>query len=350
MDKIILFICCLALFASTVEMVYKIVPVLIAVIFSAALGYVDKKKAAVGIYIFFTVASFFYRELIYFLPLIAYDIMSGETSWFLFLGLLPYLTGFSGLPITGLVLIPLFMGLGYFLKRRTIMLETIKTDYYKLRDNTKETALQLENKNRQLLEKQDYELNLATLAERNRIARDIHDNVGHLLSRSILQTGALLATTKDQGAKEGLTKIKETLTEAMDSIRNSVHDLHEESFDLEVEIQSLLNQFTFCPVTFEYDILDNPSKEIKYCFVSVVKEALSNVIRHSNGNLVKVRVREHPGFYQLVFWDNGKVEKMGQGIGLENIEDRVKKLKGNVNFGMSDGFRIFISIPKEFEE
>ena len=58
--------------------------------------------------------------------------------------------------------------------------------------------------------RQDYEINLATLNERNRIARDIHDNVGHLLTRSILQIGALLTIYKDNTIKEGLNSIKDT--------------------------------------------------------------------------------------------------------------------------------------------
>ena len=45
---------------------------------------------------------------------------------------------------------------------------------------------------------QDYEIHLATLKERNRIAREIHDNVGHLLSRSLLQTGALQVMNHDK--------------------------------------------------------------------------------------------------------------------------------------------------------
>lgn len=349
-DKLILFICCLALFASTVEAGYKIVPVLIVIIFSALLSYVEGKNLSIGLFIAFVALCFYDQRLIYFLPLIAYDMMSGQVPKITVMVFLPYLSALSNLQASGLVMIPLFLGLGYFLKERTRSLETMKTDYYRLRDNTKEAALQLEKKNRDLMEKQDYELNLATLAERNRIARDIHDNVGHLLSRSLLQTGALLATTKEEVTKKGLAQMKETLTEAMDSIRNSVHDLHEESFDLEVEIKSLINQFTFCPVTFDYDLGNNPPKAIKYCFIAVVKEALSNVIRHSNGNQVKISVREHPGFFQLVFWDNGTVKAMGQGIGLVNMEDRVKALTGNVNITTDDGFRIFISIPKDFEE
>ena len=56
----------------------------------------------------------------------------------------------------------------------------------------------MEQKNKELLEKQDYEIQVATLNERNRIAREIHDSVGHLLSRSILQLGALKAVHRQE--------------------------------------------------------------------------------------------------------------------------------------------------------
>ncbi len=55
---------------------------------------------------------------------------------------------------------------------------------------SEEHTLLLSEKNKALLEKQDYEIYAATLRERNRIAREIHDNVGHVLSRSILMTAA----------------------------------------------------------------------------------------------------------------------------------------------------------------
>ena len=56
----------------------------------------------------------------------------------------------------------------------------------------------LQEKNKNLMEKQDYEIYLATLRERNRIAREIHDNVGHMPSRSILQMGALITIHKEE--------------------------------------------------------------------------------------------------------------------------------------------------------
>ena len=56
----------------------------------------------------------------------------------------------------------------------------------------------LQKKNKALQEKQNYEIYAATLRERNRIAREIHDNVGHLLSRTILLTGAAKTLNRDK--------------------------------------------------------------------------------------------------------------------------------------------------------
>ncbi|MFW6022121.1 MAG: sensor histidine kinase [Halanaerobiaceae bacterium] len=237
----------------------------------------------------------------------------------------------------------------YFLKQRTSSLKNAKNKYQKLRDNTMEISLQLEKQNKELLDKQDYEVNLATITERNRIARDIHDNVGHLLSRSILQIGALLAIDNNEKTKKKLVLIKNTLSEAMDSIRASVHNLHEESIDLQTEIHKLVENFSYCSIIIDYGVESNPEKDIKYCFIAIIKEALSNIIKHSNADSVRIIVREHPGFYQLIIHDNGTIinYEPDNGIGIKNIEERITTLNGNVNFDTENGFRIFISIPKK---
>ncbi len=63
-------------------------------------------------------------------------------------------------------------------------------------DSSEERTLLLSQKNKALQEKQDYEIYNATLKERNRIAREIHDNVGHVLSRSILMMLPAKPSTK----------------------------------------------------------------------------------------------------------------------------------------------------------
>ena len=72
---------------------------------------------------------------------------------------------------------------------------------------------------------------------------------------------------------------------------------------------------------WDYDI----PKEIKYSFIAITKEALNNVMRHSNANEVKILAREHPGLYQLIIEDNGTSDKRIQsdGDGEEYIEQEV---------------------------
>jgi len=345
-DKLIIFIICVALYIPSVRNLYMIVPILTAIIFSAMLSYLDDERITLGAIIIYSIICCFEPEFLFFIPLICYDILIFKFKWALVFVLPPLMVNANKMLLS--ISIAVYILVAYLLKYRTLSLQSIKKDYFKLRDNTKEFSIQLEEKNKELMEKQDYEINLATSNERNRIARDIHDNVGHMLSRSILQIGALLTISKDEETKESLRLIKDTLSEAMDSIRNSVHDLHDESIDLQNEIKALIDNFKFCPIEFDYDVETNLDKNLKYCFITVTKEALSNVISHSNATKVFVAIREHPALYQLIIRDNGSncSYKSENGIGIKNITDRVATANGNVNISCDKGFKIFISIPK----
>ena len=243
----------------------------------------------------------------------------------------------------------LYTGLSALLKLRTLALSRSRRDYKDLTDNAKEISLHLEQKNKELLEKQDYEIQVATLNERNRIAREIHDSVGHLLSRSILQLGALKAVHRQEPELNAqLDTLKSTLSPAMDSIRKSVHDLHEESIDLRSQLETLCRGFTFCPISLQYDCGAMPL-ELKYCLIAIVREALSNIMRHSNATAAQVSAVEFPGFYQMIVQDNGTRQAAGDraGIGLRNMEERLAAFHGNLTVSRKNGFRLFITIPKE---
>lgn len=239
--------------------------------------------------------------------------------------------------------------LGCLLEYSTSSYEALEHEYRRTRDNDQELALLLEEKNKTLQEKQDYEIYAATLKERNRIAREIHDNVGHLLSRSILMTGALKAMNKQENLDGSLKDLDHSLNHAMDSIRNSVHDLHDEAVNLQEVLESLVSEFQFCDIEFRYDISQKVPSNIKYSFISIVKEALANVMKHSNATKVQLLVREHPALYQLSISDNGTsyVTRSSSGIGLVNMKDRINALGGNIQFTNDNGFHIFITIPKE---
>lgn len=347
-NKTILFLICVALYLTKANSSYVIIPILVTISISAILSYLESEYVKLCIFILSIFLCFFRPSFLFFIPLICYDSISFKIRWTWLLSYLPLFNqSINTISDFNWLIATLILG-SFVLKYRTVALENLERDFHNVRDSAMEISLQLEMQNKEILEKQDYEIHLATLTERNRIARDIHDNVGHLLSRSILQIGALLAVNKDEPTKNSLIEVKSTLSEAMDSIRASVHNLHEKSIDLHSEIQKLVDNFTFCSIKFKYELESDPSKNIKYCFISVIKEALSNIIKHSNATEVSIFIIEHPALFQLVVHDNGSKASYNieNGIGLKNIMDRVANIDGNVNINNDQGFRIFISVPK----
>lgn len=239
----------------------------------------------------------------------------------------------------------------FLLAEETRTREALEAELRRTQDDSTERDLLLTEKNRSIQEKQDYEIYTATLRERNRIAREIHDNVGHLLSRSILLVGAAKAVSKDAALTPTLDSLDTTLNSAMNSIRTSVHDLRDEAVNLEEAVRSLVSDFTFCPVRFQYDAGRTVPRDVKYAFISISKEALSNIMRHSNATEAVLTIREHPALYQLCIEDNGTmIRKSENGMGLSNMRDRVEKLGGNIHFSAEKGFRILATIPKRRQD
>lgn len=358
-DKSLLFICCFTLYMLEVRSDYAVVPVIIVIILSCLSTYMDNRRLKLGFYLIYIACCQLIPSCFVFLPLILYDIALYDYQILAFLALFPFFLHFSHFNQSILALNFIFIILAWVFKYKTISSIRFQSEYNELRDTSKELSLLQEEKNQSIMENQDYEINVATLNERNRISKDIHDNIGHLLSRSLLQIGALLTITKDETIREGLTSLKESISDGMDSIRQSIHNMHDESIDLYTSIDSLVKEFTFCEINFEYDMKSNPDIKLKYSLIAIIKEALANIIKHSNATEVSVCLREHPAMYQLIILDNGTMEEQKKlrlsklienqlydGIGLQNIIDRVKNFQGNINISIEKGFKIFITIPK----
>ncbi len=347
-DKaVILMICVIASIAGG-GLTAPVITLLLSVGCSSISQYMSGKRS--GAVIIFLVSSMciFIPEFFCGAPLMLYDALWEKKPALA----LPCLTVIIRLSrFTPLQLAIIFIGLiiAYILYQRTMDLEHTHEKLNSLRDVSVERTDTLERQNRQLTENQDSEIYLATLAERNRIAREIHDNVGHMLTRSILQVGAFQVINKDENLKEPLESLKDTLNTAMTSIRHSVHNLYDNSIDLRSAVEECLkaaeNRFE---IFFEYDVTGEVDKSIKLCLIGVAKESVSNCIKHSNGDKINIILREHPAFYQLAVEDNGCCEKIQPGgIGLINMKDRADKAGGIINFTTSKkGFKVFLSVPK----
>lgn len=248
--------------------------------------------------------------------------------------------------------------LSLFWEHFRIRYETLLSTSKKARDDSRELTLALQANNRILIEKQNYETHNATLKERSRIAREIHDNVGHLITRCILMTGVLKTVNTQDACQEPIHVLEDTLADAMENIRTSVHNLHDTSIDLKKTLEDIVNSYTFCCANLIYDVEQAPPSDICYTFISIVKEAFTNTAKHSNASSITVTVREHPALYQLIVKDNHAApvpytinlteeNRQNAGIGLINMYDRVKALKGTILITHDSGFKIFVIIPKE---
>lgn len=283
------------------------------------------------------------------LPMMLYDAL-WEKKWWLVLPAAAAFIRSEELMYSQLMISAAGIAVAVIIYMRVSGLEETVRKLTVLRDKIAEKNMQLSNQNLRLAEAQDNEIRLATLRERNRIAREIHDNVGHMLTRSLLQSGALLVLNKDESLNEPLSSLRSTLDNAMTSIRESVHDLHDDSIDLkkiiEESVRSVDGKFT---VSLDYDVGENVSGKIKLCIAGVVREGLSNAAKHSDGDKIDIALREHPGFYQLSISDNGKPQEIKEnGIGLKNMQDRAESVGGRISFTASEtGFRIFMSVPKK---
>lgn len=173
-----------------------------------------------------------------------------------------------------------------------------------LRDRVQERSLALAQRNRDLMERQDLEVRCAVLDERGRIAREIHDNVGHLLTRSLLQVKALRVTCEDVDAAAGLDAVAATLDEALGTVRASVHDLHDDAFDARTSLERVVDGWEAGDATLAYEAGPLP-QPVAYALVAVTREALSNAARHGDARSVTVELVEYPGFWRLTIADDG---------------------------------------------
>lgn len=248
----------------------------------------------------------------------------------------------------------LFMAFAIMLSYFTELLLGYQMKLHSMRDASMEHDMLMEQMNHQLIEKQNAQIYNATLKERNRIAREIHDNVGHMITRSILQVGAIGVINTDEKLKAPISDLKSTLDTAMDSMRKSVHDLYDESVDLRQALAKLKPTDSAFAFSLEYDCEDDVSRDVKYAFIAIAKEAVNNAVKHSNGDEIRIIVREHPAFYQLEIMDNGtSVDERslsgetGDGIGIKNIKERVAAIGGTMRIKADDGFRIFVTLMKK---
>lgn len=348
-DKNVILILCSFIYFIYSTNAVNVIFILIALICGNACGYFENPMIRYTILICYFSYSILFLEACFFIPFLLYDSFFNKEENYLILYAIPLFVHYDRLNIIYIVGFLLLTLCCFYLRYKTLCYIDVVAQNKKIKDDSEELKLLQEHKHRELLERQDYEIQLAKSEERNRIAREIHDSVGHNLSSSLLQIGAMIALNQDEKLNEPLQNMKETLSDGMNSIRNSVHDLHEDNLNLKTEMKKLVSQFNKCEVTLQFSSTNFIDLRLKYCFINILKEALNNINKHSNCTKVDITFIENPSFYQFSIHDNGDHITMKDGLGLKSMHERVHAFQGICNISSERGFHIFINIPKRVQ-
>ena len=260
-----------------------------------------------------------------------------------------------GTPV--LALVPVICALAALLALRTTEEETTRARLHAMRDDLREKVLALQDANARLLQAQDHELRAAALSERTRIAREIHDGVGHVLTRLLLRVKALQVTHRDEpGVVADLATLDSDLGEALDSMRRSVHALSEEGEELATSLNLLGSRCGIAKVEVDCSTQTEPPPAVARCVVAVVREALTNAARHGRAASARVAVTDYPAFWQVTVDNDGIVPPGDEplvdgdknaGLGLRSMTERVEALGGRVRITPRPRFTVFATIPKD---
>jgi signal transduction histidine kinase len=198
---------------------------------------------------------------------------------------------------------------------------------------------------------------LATVQERNRIARDIHDSIGHALTVSNLHLEAALKLwqTDPEEATEFLIEAKQLGSNALKEVRQSIATLRIDpliGLSLPEAIANLVEEFkrssgilTILEITLQFTI----KNEIKVAIYRIIQESLTNICKHASATEVKIIIQTTTNLI-LIIQDNGKGFHISQnttGFGLQSMSDRTLAVGGNLNIETSPkgGCKIIASFP-----
>jgi len=246
--------------------------------------------------------------------------------------------------IFGLVVLAIhFFVTGFILK--------FYSNYVKLRVALKEAderKAQLKEADEQLSETAVYE-------ERNRIAKDIHDNAGHSMTTVIMQTEAakLLIESNPDEAKSRIISANIQAKNALEQMRESVHLLagRQQTRTLKEEIEGIIAQtIDETELKIRCDLEDVSAGTGEHRFIcNSVKECLVNGIKHGKATAFYVEMKKIGDMLNVLISDNGRgaPEGFSEGFGLKGIRHNVEAFGGSCSFSCTDdeGFEVKISLP-----
>jgi signal transduction histidine kinase len=201
--------------------------------------------------------------------------------------------------------------------------------------------------------------NQATLQERNRIAREIHDSVGHALTAQSIQLEnvALWLVNNRIRAEDHLQKARDLGKEALQNVRQSVATLRQpvlQGKSFKDALQTLVQEFertTEIQTTVHLQMAQQLPTDIAIALYRIVQEAMTNIAKHSQATQVTLRFNADLTQLELSIEDNGQGFDPAQnttGFGLQSMRERTEALGGLFDLSSQPGHgcRLHLNIPQ----
>ncbi len=187
---------------------------------------------------------------------------------------------------------------------------------------------------------------LAKVAERERIARDLHDVLGHTLSVIILKSelAGKLMDRDPQRAGNEIREVEQISRQALSEVRDAIRGYRS---------QGLVAELTQAKATLETAGVAVKCETVKVALPALqesvlsmaVREAVTNVVRHAEARHCSLRLETQNGSCRLEIEDDGRGGFPAEGNGLRGMRERVEMLGGTLNRDSQAGTRITITLP-----
>lgn len=214
---------------------------------------------------------------------------------------------------------------------------------------------ELQGANKRLEEYARESVRMTETKERNRLAREIHDTLGHALTGIItgIEACTVLMDVAPEATKVQLKAIAEVARQGVTDVRRSVKALRPdalEKLDLEKAIlQTVEEMCTATNAKINYQCttkLSGFNEDEEDIIYRIVQESITNSIRHGKADRIEIRIDREYNMLKIHIKDNGIGSKnIQKGFGLHHMEERLNMLKGSLAYSGEDGFTIDAGIP-----
>lgn len=192
-------------------------------------------------------------------------------------------------------------------------------------------------------------------AERARLARDLHDDMGHHLVALNLRLQLLERSPSMEESRDHLAQARTLAGMLFSDLRNTVRDLREPTLDLHAAIEALSAHLPGLRVELDMALEQNELTMAEAeCLLRCIQEAITNALKHGQASHILVALQQRDDGLLLQVRDNGRLlptpAEPVPGHGLQGLRERLDALAGRMWTEQGrDGFVLYAHLPRESE-